>query len=517
MNSHLISLMVFLPMFGALMQAFVPPFQGAEGRNEASQRFAHGFGRWVAIAASSLAGLCGIALVAGMHPVADLQMHEVLPWVGSYAISYEMGVDGLNALLVLLLSLLFPVLIAAEWKQKLGARGIYGLFLMLQTALYGAVCAQDFFLQFFFWAFSALPFYFLIGIWGGENREAAAFRSVITATIGNSLLFAAMLLVYYSVDPHTFSLQGLAGGKLAAKTFHFLGHEAHVSHVAFILICLGLALRIPVWPLQGWLSQVADEAPPSVVVALTAGVVPVATYLFARLVYTLFPETVAQTAHVIVAVGIISMVMGAICGLAQKGLRSLIAFLSLSQTGVILFGLGSLSAAGIVGAVYTQLAFGLGIAGLGLFSGLIEERVGHARFLSDDQTPTLGGIVGKAPAMAIIGGIIVASLLGVPGLGGFVGQSLVVIGGFAPQPVAVVVAGVVFLLAAHYLFTMYRLVFLGQQTESTKTFAELTARERAYLVPIVVALLLIGLYPKPLLDLVRPTALTLLSTVGANQ
>src|SRR5262249_14896370 len=154
--------------------------------------------------------------------------------------------------------------------------------------------------------------------------------------------------------PHTFSLHELAGGKLASRTFAFLGQEYRVSHVAFALISLGLALRIPVWPLQGWLSQAAEEAPPSVVVALAGAVVPVATHIYARLAYTLFPETVAQSAQALVAIGVLSMVMGALCATAQRGLRPYLAFLCLGQTGLILLGLGSMSAAGVVGAIYMQ-------------------------------------------------------------------------------------------------------------------------------------------------------------------
>lgn len=505
MSNHLISLMVFLPFVGALTQGFLPA--RAEARAAAA-------GRWIALVTSILSSLIGIGLILSMQAATpEMQLTESFAWIGSYAISYEMGLDGLNALMVLLVSVLFPVLIAAEWNQKLASRGMYGLFLLLQTSLLGAICAQDLFLQFFFWGFSAFPFYFLIGIWGGENREAAAFRSVVAAVIGNALLFTALLLVYYSIDPHTFALKELTGGKFVGKTFEIFGQEVSVPLIAFSLIGLGLALRTPIWPLHGWFTQVAEEAPASVLVALAAGTVPVGSYIFVRLGYSVFPETVKSAAQLMIIVGTVNLLVGAICAVAQRGLRRLLAFVTVSQLGLILIGIGSLNGAGIVGAIYQQLVFGLGLAGLGLLIGLIIERAGHASFLRDDGTRPFGGLAVQAPAIAITAGVVMASLIGFPGFGGFVSQSLVVLGSYSVHSVNVLLAAIGFLLAAYYFFTMYRLVFLGKQGSDAEKFQDLTWRERAYLLPVVAALLAFGLYPKPLLEVIRPTALTLLSMV----
>jgi NADH-quinone oxidoreductase subunit M len=497
MTPHLITLMLLLPFAGALLQA---PARLPS--------------RWIALGASLAGSLCGVFLVASMRgQTPELQDKELIPWIGSYAISYDMGVDGLNALLVLLVSIVFPLLIAAEWKQRPGNRGMHGLLLILQASLAGAVCAQDLFLLFFFWALSALPFYFLIGIWGGEKRESAAFRSIVAASIGNALLFAALILVYYSVDPHTFSLQELAGGKLAGKTFRFLGNELAVSSVAFGLIGAGLALRAPVWPFHGWFTHVAEEAPPSVFVAQAAVSVPVAAYVFVRLAYSLFPETVVQWADAIVVVGALNLVMGGLCATAQRGLNLLLAFLCLGEVGLILMGIGSLNSAGVVGALFQVLSLGLGVAGFGLFSGLMADRTGRTRFLADDGSAGFGGVAAQAPAMAVVAGVVIASLLGFPGLGGFVGHSLLMIGSYSIHPAAVVLAGAALLLATYYLFTMYRHVFLGKVAAGIEGFSDLTAREQAYLLPLVGCLFVFGLYPKPLIELVRPTVLMLLSTI----
>jgi NADH-quinone oxidoreductase subunit M len=507
LENHLISIMLIAPFVGAVLQALMP-----------SPRTNEPLSRWIALATSLVSSLCGAVLVFSMQTqTPDLQMTEIHPWIGSYAIQYALGLDGLNAPLVLLLSILFPVLIAAEWGRKDGERGIHGLFLILQGALIGAVCAQDIFLMFFFWALSSLPFYFLIGVWGGGQRESAAFRSVVTSAIGNALLFAALVLIYYSIDPHSFSLQELAGGKLTGREFEFLGYQLSVPVVAFSLIGAGLALRAPIWPLHGWFTHVSEEAPLTVVVALAATVVPVAAYIFERLSYSLFPATLFHFAPAIVVIGALNLVIGSVCAVAQRDLRLLLAYICVAQLGMVLIGIGSLSSAGTVGAVYFQLVLGLGLAGFGLFANLLSERTGKSWFLNESGERSFGGIAMQAPSVAVVAGIAVASLLGFPGLGGFVGDSLIIIGSYSVGPAVVMLACASIVLSGYYLFTMYRHVFLGSPAEAASganpNFPDLTLRERIYLLPVVASLLFFGLYPKLLIELLRPTVLTLLSTV----
>lgn len=498
MANHLISFIIFLPLLGVFFQALVP---GPKSR-------------WTALASSLAASACAFILILSMKAQSsDLQALESLPWIGSYAISYEMAIDGLNSILVLLIAILFPVLIAAEWNQKLGARGMHSLFLILQASLFGAVCAQDLFLQFFFWALSALPFYFLVGIWGGKGREKAALGSIMTASLGNALIFAALVIIYYSVDPHSFSLRELSGAKLSEKVLNFMGYSVSVSDLAFSLMGIGLSFRAPIWPLHGWFIEMAEEAPYSVLVALAAGTVPVALYIFVRVSYLLFPTVLMEAGSVIVGVGLINLMIGGVCAIAQKGLRGLLAYICLSELGLVLMGIGSLSAAGLVGAVYQHLMLGLGLAGFGLFSSVIAERTGQSHFLSPEGKTLIGGIAIRAPAVSVVAGVIIASLLGFPGTGGFVGHALVIIGSYSIHPLTIVISVGSLLLASYYLFTMYRSIFLGQPEASVGSFQDLTLRERLYMAPVVLSLLVFGLYPKPLIDLIRPTVLTLLSTV----
>ena len=515
MNNRLISVMIFAPLIGAFLQAFMPRSSSASsGVGESGDTH---FGKWIALGSSLVGSLCAVAIsiaLAAQGPDASIGVSH--PWVGSYAITYDVSVDGLNVLLVLLVAIIFPILVAAEWNQKFGRRGMHGLLLVLQTALFGTLCAQDIFVLFFFWALSALPFYFLIGIWGGKNRERAASHAIVVNSIGNALLFAALILVYYSVDPHSFSLKELAGVKLGTKILDIGGFEFSVGPAAFLLTSLGLALRAPIWPFHGWFIEVAKEAPASVFVALCGVSVPVAAYVFVKLCYPLFPDTLGESVRWLQIIGILNLLVCGISALAQTELRTLIAFFCLSEIGLILLGVASLSSVGIVGATYQELVLGLGLAGFGLFTGIIEDRLGHDRFVDLDGKRVLGGLVWQAPAISMFSGILMGSLLGFPGLGGFVGRSMLVIGSYSIHPVFVVLISAALLLGVYCLFNMYKLVFLGTAEEgphSGSVFADLSLRERSYLVPLILALLLTGLYPKPFVEMVRPAVLTLLSMV----
>ncbi len=515
MDYYLITPMVFIPLVGAALQALLPTGLrlGTQG--------ADAIGRWIALASSLAATAFAVVLLFSMNPsVSGLQANETFPWIASYAISYDMAADGLNILLVALIAIVFPVLIAAEWRQKNSPRGMHGLLLVLQSSLAGAACAQDTFLQFVFWGLSALPFYFLIGIWGDSEKEETAFRHIIAASIGNAMVFGALLLIYYSADPHTFSLRDLAGKKLAGKSFDFSGIEIGVSTAVCFLMGLGFAFRAPVWPIHGWFTQLARQAPPTVFVAQSVASLT-AVYLFMRASLTLFPEVTAGIAGGLVAVGIVNLVVGAVCAVGQRDLRLLLAYVVVAEIGLMLVGMGSLRSAGVVGSVFGILSSGLAITGFGLFLAAVVSRTSSGAFVADDGSRVLGGLAGNAPFLATLMGVVLASLIGLPGVGGFIGHSLIVMGSFPAHPWTVVIAGLSLILMIYCLFTMYRLVFLGSwggsggsSRSGTGSEMVLSYREQSYLLPIAFFIVLCGVYPKPLIDLVVTTVAGFLGQMG---
>jgi NADH-quinone oxidoreductase subunit M len=369
---------------------------------------------------------------------------------------------------------------------------------------------------FFFWSLSSLPVFFLVGIWGGTKKEQAAFRVLVTNTLGNTLLFAAFVLIYYAKDPHTFLIRELiTSGGIPQKLISVAGVDVGISEVAFLFVCLGLALRAPVWPLHGWFSQLAHEAPPSVFVAVSAVSVPVAVMIFARLSNLLFPQIMSAGAAWVLGAGVLNLLVGSVAILSQRRLSALVAHLSLAHLGLALVGLGSQNASAMVGVIYHQLGFGLALAAFGLLLGGLSLRAGIL-----DLSGSSEGLAERAPTAAAITGLAMGCFIGVPGLSGFVGQSLIVMGGYASHPAVLFIVGCTTLLIAYSLFGMFRQLFLGgaDRSEGSDTRGgELPPRERLFLIPLVALIVLLGFYPKPFIDWVRPTAFALVSGQGVQQ
>lgn len=497
MFEHYLSIIILLPFLGAIFQIFNHPST-----------------KWVGLLTSCISSLLSVVAIVNLNQGNPGGMvSETASWIGAYSIHYHLGLDGLNVVLVLLLSFLFPLLFASEWNRTNGPRGMVSLYLLLQSALLGTVLSQDLFLLLFFWSFSALPLFFLLGIWGDRNRERAALHFIVTSSVGNAFLFLALILVYYATEPHSFSLPELVGGKFLDKSFILLGEKFNVATVAFSLVGVGLLLRAPVWPFHGWFTQFSEEAPPSLFVVVSAAINHVAVYVFIRVCYSLFPETMREFSNGIIAIGAINLVMGGLFAISQVKINQLLSYLSMSQLGLILLGIGSLNDQGLVGSMYLMLALGLSLAGFGFVYGLIRDRTGSGSFYSDNGEKILGGLASRAPVTAIITGIFIASLLGFPGFGGFVGQSLIFIGTFSAHPFAIGMAALAVGVTCYYLFNSYLAIFLGTYQQKTLPFLDLNIRERIYLFPLVIFIIFFGLYPKLLLDIIRPTLAGLIAAV----
>ncbi len=504
--SFLLSLMIIIPVVGAVFQAIVPK-QKKDLVDTASGLSA--------LISSSLAGFIGIffALVIRSNWVSPGELTQKIAWLSSYSIYYEVGVDGLNLLLVLGLSLLFPILIASEWKRESGRRGIQGLLLLLQSALFGTVCSYDLFLQFFFWSLSALLIYFLVGMWGGRGRERTAVRYAVNALLGNAALFVALLLVYYAVDPHTFSIQELSPSKLMGKNLILFGKTHDLSSLVFLLACAGMVLRLPVWPVHGWLSDLAERAPQSVVAAIYGGMIPVGFYVFLRQAYVLYRPDLEIRSNWMIAIGILSMTMGALGAVGQRQLRGLLAQLCLVQSGFSLIGIASLSATGLVGAMIQSVAVGLGLAGLALFVESVLSRVKQDYFKGEKAC--LSGFAKKAPVMALFSGVFMLTVMNMPASGSFVGASLLMVGGYSVHPMILLAAvGMIFLMSVS-LLSMYRRVFFGQELNGgANGMVDLSFAEKAYLIPLVLALLVMGFYPKPIIEIMHTAVAAMLAGKG---
>lgn len=483
------------PFLGALAQGFFPSPQS----------------RWLAFFSSLVSSCLGIGLVTQLVSHSD-EPSVSYPWIHSYDIFYHLGLDGLNALLVLLISLIFPILIATEWKRAFGLRGLHALFLILQTCLLGCLFAQDLFLQFFFLGITSFPLYFLIGIWGGKNREMAAFQFFITSLLGFLVCMIALIFIYYAVEPHGFSLKNWKPESLLDKNIQLGGGSLSVSSLTFFFMIFGLlVLKAPVWPLHTWFYTFIHEAPASVSIALGSALLPVVLFIFMKTSFLLFPEKIALYQPWLMGVGLVNLLMGSLGALAQRQLTGVLAFTGLSQVGWVLIGMASAREIGVVGAFYQLFVAGLSFASLGLVEGMLRERTQDSAFLDEKRQKKWGGLVHSIPLLACFAGTALLANLGLPGMGSFISQAFILMGSFEWQPLLLPLIALFFLFLATCFFTLYPQLFLGEPKNSPPSLQDATFREKASFIPILLALIFLGCYPKPWLEILRPAVLKLLA------
>jgi len=466
-------------------------------------------GKWFSLVSSLSSSLCAIAMVILLDKeTGGIQFREKHLWLKVHSIFYDVGLDGTSAVFLLLIAIIFPLLIAYEWKRENSVLGLHALFLLLQTALSGVLLAQDFFLLLFFWGFSALPFYFLIGIWGGEQKEVAAFKYIVVSSIGTGLIFAAMLVVFYSSPKDSLLFDNLIN--IGIEHVSIFKSGITVGALALFLMLFGIFLRIPFWPLHGWFLEFVKEAPLSVIIAFQTGVIPVGLYLFLKILYALFPTTILIISDFIVYIGVGNVLMGAFCASFQNDLRKVIGYFSLCGVGLVLIGFGSLSESGLLGGVFQLFVFALSAAGLGIFCDVLIKRKDDSIFLNEDKNTAIGGAIFSAPVLALVLGTLFAANLGFPGTGGFVGYTLLMIGAYAVNPAVVILTGASLVVMVYCFFMIFKAVFLGQQTLKTN-FMDINKLERLCLFPIIIIILFLGVYPKPVFLIFQPSILKLLS------
>lgn len=504
MSHHLLSWVIFLPFLGALLQ--VLGFALREDKSSSLPRLAIGGG----LVSSLLSSVLGIGLVFSMdRSQAGLQFRELTSWVGAYSIQYDVALDGLNALIVLLISIVLPIFLASQWGDTRRSRAFFCMTLSLQGCLLGAAISQDLFLQLFFWGASVLPVYFLISMWGGEKKEEAAFRFLMISSIGNALFFLSLLLMYYAIEPHTLSLsQFIENGPPQGKVLSVFGVDMSVSLLAFLFFSFGLVFRIPIWPCHGWFTGLVLQAPVGVSIVFCGAVVPVGLYIFSRVSLSLFPGEMQTFSSSIIFLALINMVFGALGSAVQADLKKFFAYLCFAEVGVILLGIGTLRVSGLEGAVFLLLSVGLSLAGLGFVLAALLKKLDTL----DLNHSAFGGLIRSAPIMAFFSAVAFAALLGFPGFSGFVGQSLVFMGGYSQTPWSLLVFTVALLVILYGVFSVYRRIFLGGFShESTPKVSDFSHSEKLYLFPMLLALIALGVFPKLFLDLIRPTVKSLVS------
>ncbi|MCC6499467.1 MAG: NADH-quinone oxidoreductase subunit M [Anaerolineales bacterium] len=494
MESFSLTLLIFFPLVGILVLLLLPN----ENRNTL---------RWTALIASLVAfgiSLWVLTLFKSSNP--NLQLVEKYNWitVAGWNIQYHLGIDGLSVLLVLLTTLLTPISILSTWtavEERVKEYMIF--FLLLEIGMNGVFLAQDLFLFYIFWEFTLVPMYFIIGIWGGPRRIYAALKFFLYTMAGSILMLLAIL--WLGVNGGTFSLPDLIQQG---------GIPANVQWLLFIAFAAAFAIKVPMWPLHSWLPDAHVEAPTAGSVILAGVLLKLGTYGFVRFNLPLFPEATLQAAPWIALLATIGIIYGAAVSYAQADIKKLVAYSSVSHLGFVMLGLFALNPEGISGAILQMINHGVSTGALFLLVGMIYEQT-HTR-----EFKVYGGLWKITPVYGTIMLIVVLSSMGLPGLNGFVGEFTILLGAWGAGQSGVFYWGNVWfaaisalgvIMAAIYMLYLFQKMFLGPQgdvVEETKkhghAIRDLNWREIVTMIPLLLLIFWIGLYPAPFFNLMAP-------------
>ena len=436
---------------------------------------------------------------------AGFQMVEQATWVGSPRIQYILGVDGISLFLVLLTTFLVPVAIAASWTVDRRVRLYLATMLALETGMIGTFLALDLLLFFLFFEAILFPMYLIIGAWGGERRVYAAVKFFLYTMFGSAFLLVAILFLY----GHSGTLPG--GPTFDVRELIDLGITGAAARWLFLGFFVAFAVKVPLFPLHTWLPDAHTEAPTAGSVILAAILLKVGAYGLIRFNLALFPEASRSLAGAISVLALIGIVYGAIVAMMQTDVKRLVAYSSVSHLGFVVLGTFAFTLQAMTGGVLQMVNHGLSTGALFLLVGMVYERT-HTRSLSE-----MGGLAAGMPWL--MGAFLFVSLssLGLPGLNNFVGEFLVILGTLARNPAFGAIAAIGVVLAAIYLLWAYQRMAHGPVAAKHANHPDLSAREYALLAPVLALILLIGVYPKPLLDRIDPTSSRIVKAVDTGR
>jgi len=484
-----LTLIIATPALGALLLAFV------DKRNESVLRQG-------ALMVSAVTLLLSLAMLVFFDADAGtMQFEESRPWAPGLGISYHLGIDGISLLLVLLTTFTMPIVLLSTWKAVGDRVKEYQIsFLLLESGMIGAFLALDLVLFYLFWEAMLIPMYLIVGIWGGRERIKAAVKFFIYTMVGSLLMFAAIL--YLGNHVGTFDL-ALAIERL--RSTHPL--DRPVQCWLFAAFALSFAIKVPLFPFHTWLPVAHVEAPTAGSVVLAGVLLKMGTYGFLRFGIPLFPAASELFSPAICVLSLIGIIYGACMALQQSDIKKLVAYSSVSHLGFVVLGIflymtpdGRQTPNGIIGGILQMVNHGLSTGMLFLLIGIIYERR-HTRDLAN-----YGGLAKVVPVYSALFVIATLSSIGLPGLNGFVGEFLILLGAFEVNAAYAVVAATGVVLGAVYMLTLVKKFLFGPLVHSENaSIRDVSPRELAYLSPIVGMMVWIGIYPSSFIDLVEPT------------
>src|SRR4051812_17988839 len=483
-GSWILHALVLLPLIGV-----VPVLLGPEASAKRT-----------ALIVTTLEFVVSVGLWWALDPGSGrLQLVSASPWIPAWGISYRVGIDGISLVMVLLTTALMPLSVLASWRYiTQRERGFYALMLTLLTGMVGVFIALDLFVFYIFFEVMLIPMYFIIGIWGGANRLYAAIKFFIYTMAGSLLMLVAIIVLVWKVSAVT--------GTISFAYEHLLRNSAGVGSVApwlFAAFAVAFAIKVPIFPFHTWLPDAHVEAPTAGSVLLASVMLKIGTYGFLRFANPFFPEVAFSPAvsALMITLAVIGIIYGALVAMVQPDIKKLVAYSSVSHLGFVMLGIWGGTVQSVQGALMVMISHGFSTGALFLLIGMLYERR-HTRLIED-----YGGIARVVPVFSLILTVVALSSIGLPGLNGFVGEFLVLLGSFTAFPWATGIAttGVIF-AAAYLLWALQRMIFNRLDDRENEHLIDLTPRELAVMLPLVAGIVWLGLYPAPVLRRTEPAA-----------
>src|SRR5438094_5997487 len=475
--SHYLSLILFVPLVGALLLVLVPK------QNENAIR-------WIANVAALAGFAISIPLWFWYNPQnADFQFVERAPWIPSVGAEYFLGVDGFSTLLILLTTMMGTIAVLSAWTAiRERVKEFYIFLLVLQTGMLGAFMSLGFLLFFLFWEVMLVPMYFLIGIWGSDNRLYSAIKFFLYTLVGSVVMLLGILAIYFynhtATGVYTFDV----------TQYHRLNLPYDLQWWVFLAFFLGFAIKVPMFPFHTWLPDAHTDAPTAGSVILAAVLLKMGTYGFLRFSLPILPDASRHFVPMMVLLSIIGIVYGALVALAQKDWKRLVAYSSVSHMAVVMLGMFALNPVGITGSIIQQLNHGISTGALFLLVGIVYERR-HTREISE-----YGGLSKVMPVYAAVFLIMTMSSIGLPTLNGFIGEFLILLGVFVVSKVWAAFAASGVVLGAAYMLYLYQRTMFGKiENPKNERLLDMGQREFATFAPLLILAVWMGIYPAPFL------------------
>ncbi len=501
---YLTSLVIFLPVVGALLVMLMRSVDAI---------------RWTALGTTTLTFLLSIGLYLGYDPgVSTAQAPQLMDLSAAWFpetldIKYFVGIDGLNILLVMLTTLLGPIVVLSSWTYiESKHTGYYALLLLLQTGITGVFVSYDVFLFYIFFELTLIPMYFIIGVWGGKDRIYAAVKFVIYTLVGSLLMLVGIVYLGYAAG------EAINAGVFTTDWYKLLSYNVPLETQTwlFFLFALSFAIKVPLFPLHTWLPDAHVQAPTGGSVILAGVLLKMGTYGLVRFCLPFFPNAAQEFAMLIAVLAVIGIIYGALVARVQPDAKSLVAYSSVSHLGFVVLGIFAFTTEAMQGAIIQMVNHGISTGALFLLVGMLYERR-HTRLMED-----FGGLATSVPVLSFFMVFTVLASAGLPGLNGFVGEFLILLGAFksafvgSPALIALATTGVI--LAAVYLLWMVYKTFFGELTiEANRTMADVNLREFVLMAPLVVLMLVLGFAPNPFLQQTEPATDFLLDTIESKR